>query len=297
MSVDGPRGAPGGDATTGAPAGDRVEIRGLRLDAVHGVLDEERTTAQPFELDLDLYLARRTAASSDDLADTADYAGAVDAAVAVMAGPPHRLLESLSSAVAEAVLADPALSEVTVTVRKLRPPLDHPVASTAVRVHRHRITTGPASGRVFVGVGSNIGDRRKHLRGAVAGLPGVVAVSQVYETEPLGGPPGQRPYLNLVVELDTDLAPRQLLDVARGLEAQAGRRRTVPWGPRSLDVDILLVGDAVVDEDDLVVPHPRMWQRRFVVEPLAELAPGLVPDEVRQRAGGQVRAVGRLTGY
>ncbi len=297
MSVEGPPRPPGAAGATGAPAGDRIEVRGLRVEAVHGVLEQERTAAQPFELDLDLYLALDTAASSDDLAHTADYAAAVDAAVAVMTGPPHRLLESLSAAVAEAVLADAALSAVTVTVRKLRPPLDHPVAFTAVRVHRSRSRVGPAAGRVFVGLGSNVGDRRKHLRGAVAGLPGVVAVSQVYETEPLGGPPGQRPYLNLVVELAGGPTPRELLEVAGRLEAEAGRRRTVPWGPRSLDVDVLLVGDVVVEEDDLVVPHPRMWQRRFVVEPLAELAPDLVPPDVRQRAGGRVRVVGRLAGY
>ena len=151
--------------------------------------------------------------------------------------------------------------------------------------------------RAFVGLGSNLGDRRCHLGRAVAGLPDVAAVSQVYETEPVGGPPGQGPYLNLVVELRTDRSPRQLLEVARRLEAEAGRRRTVHHGPRTLDVDVLLVGEAVVDDEDLVVPHPRMWERRFVVEPLAELAPELVPPEVRRRAGGAVRALGRLAPY
>lgn len=151
--------------------------------------------------------------------------------------------------------------------------------------------------RAFLGLGSNLGDRLRHLERAVAGLPDVVAVSQVYETEPLGGPPGQGPYLNLVVELCTERSPRQLLDAARTLEAEAGRRRTVPHGPRTLDVDVLLVGDAVVEDEDLVVPHPRMWERRFVLEPLAELAPELVPPEARRQAGGAVRALGRLAGY
>ena len=151
--------------------------------------------------------------------------------------------------------------------------------------------------RAFLGLGSNLGDRRAELARAVAGLPNVVAVSRLYETEPVGGPPGQGPYLNLVVELDTGLGARQLLDVARRLEAAAQRRRDVRWGPRTLDVDVLLVGDEVVDDDDLVVPHPRMWQRRFVVDPLADLAPELVPPEVREGAGGEVEVVGRLAGY
>ncbi len=150
--------------------------------------------------------------------------------------------------------------------------------------------------RAFVGLGSNLGDRLAALQGALDGLPDVVAVSRVYESEPVGGPPGQGPYLNAVVELATDLPPRTLLEIAHGLEAQAGRRRGVRWGPRTLDVDVLLVGDAVVAEEDLVVPHPRMWERRFVVEPLAELAPGLVPPGTLEGAGGDVRVVGTLRG-
>ena len=143
----------------------------------------------------------------------------------------------------------------------------------------------------FVALGSNLGDRWAHLRAAVAGLPGVVAVSDVYETEPVGGPAGQDLYLNAVVELETDLSPRALLDLARGLEAAAGRVRAARWGPRTLDVDILLVGDLEVDDPDLVVPHPRLWERSFVLIPLHDLAPEVVgerPDD------DGVRPVGRL---
>lgn len=130
--------------------------------------------------------------------------------------------------------------------------------------------------RVFVGLGSNLGDRAGFLRAAVKALPDVVAVSPVYETDPVG-PPGQGPYLNCVAELDTILSPRELLVVGQRLEAEAGRVRAERWGPRTLDVDILLVGDETVAEPDLVVPHPRLWERPFVLVPLADLAPDLVP--------------------
>jgi 2-amino-4-hydroxy-6-hydroxymethyldihydropteridine diphosphokinase len=130
--------------------------------------------------------------------------------------------------------------------------------------------------RAYLGLGSNLGDRRAHLQAAVAALPDVVAVSPVYETDPVGGPPGQGPYLNLVVALDTDRSPRDLLDLAHSLEDAAGRVRKDRDGPRTLDVDVLLVGDLCIDEPDLVVPHPRMWQRRFVLAPLADLADGNV---------------------
>ncbi len=151
--------------------------------------------------------------------------------------------------------------------------------------------------RSFLGLGSNMGDREGYLRGALAALPDLVAVSPVYETEPVGGPPGQDRYLNLVAELETGLTPRELLQVAHRLEDEAGRVRTVRHGPRTLDVDVLLVGDLVVDEPDLVVPHPRMWERRFVVEPLADLAPDLVSPSVRIASGGDVRQLGMLAGY
>ncbi len=147
--------------------------------------------------------------------------------------------------------------------------------------------------RVFLGLGSNLGDRWRHLRDAVSSLPGVVAVSSVYETEPEGGPAGQPSYLNLVVELDTAMTPRQLLGMCHRLESAAQRVRDERWGPRSLDVDILLVGDLKVAEPDLEIPHPRMWTRRFVLEPLADLAPDLVPDGW-QTLPGRTRLAGTL---
>jgi 2-amino-4-hydroxy-6-hydroxymethyldihydropteridine diphosphokinase len=144
--------------------------------------------------------------------------------------------------------------------------------------------------RAFLGLGSNLGDREALLRRAVAQLPDVVAVSPMYETDPVGGP-DQGAFLNLVVELDTARSPRQLLELCRELETSARRVRLERWGPRTLDVDVLLVGDLAVDEPDLVVPHPRMWERRFVLAPLADLAPELVPDDVLARSAGEVRRV------
>jgi 2-amino-4-hydroxy-6-hydroxymethyldihydropteridine diphosphokinase len=100
----------------------------------------------------------------------------------------------------------------------------------------------------------------------------VVAVSGVYETAPVGGPE-QDDYLNAVVAVETALPARALLEVAQAIEQHAGRVRTVRWGPRSLDVDVLLVGDDRVDEPDLQVPHPRLFERGFVLAPLHDVAP------------------------
>jgi 2-amino-4-hydroxy-6-hydroxymethyldihydropteridine diphosphokinase len=140
--------------------------------------------------------------------------------------------------------------------------------------------------RAYLGLGSNLGDRAAHLQLAVDELATttgvrVVAVSKVYETSPVGGP-AQDDYLNAVVAIETDLNARQLLAVAQHLEQRAARVRTVRWGPRTLDVDVLLVGDEHVAEADLEVPHPRLYERGFVLAPLRDVA----PDRVDQPAGG-----------
>lgn len=147
--------------------------------------------------------------------------------------------------------------------------------------------------RVFLGLGSNQGDRWKLLREAVSSLPDVVAVSPVYETDPMGGPSGQGPYLNCVVELASDLPPRRLLGICHRLETAAERVRHERWGPRTLDVDILLIEGTELADPDLEIPHPRMRERRFVLEPLRDLAPELVSEDL-DRLGRGVRQVGTI---
>jgi len=148
--------------------------------------------------------------------------------------------------------------------------------------------------RAFLGLGSNVGDRERFLRDAVATLgPAVRAVSDVYETEPVGGP-DQGLYLNLVVEIEADMTPRALLGLCHRLEGAADRVRTVRWGPRTLDVDVLWIDGVELDLPDLQIPHPRMWDRRFVLAPLAELAPDLVDADRLEHAEGQVHHVGPL---
>jgi 2-amino-4-hydroxy-6-hydroxymethyldihydropteridine diphosphokinase len=154
--------------------------------------------------------------------------------------------------------------------------------------------------RAYLGLGSNLGDRAAHLQFGLDGLAArggrVVAISPVYETDPVGGP-AQPDYLNAVVVIETECSPRELLRIAKALEAEAGREppaggsgaspgetAETRWGPRPLDIDVLIVGDERVDEPDLVVPHPRIHQRAFVLAPLADVAPDLV---VASNAGWQ----------
>jgi 2-amino-4-hydroxy-6-hydroxymethyldihydropteridine diphosphokinase len=140
------------------------------------------------------------------------------------------------------------------------------------------MTAGPAT--AYLALGSNLGDRAAHIRSALAALathPAVelLGASPLYETPPWGPVP-QGPYLNACAVVATTLSPRALLDLCLAVERRAGRERTLRWGPRTLDLDILLYGDATIDEPDLRIPHPRMMERAFVLVPLADLAPDLI---------------------
>jgi 2-amino-4-hydroxy-6-hydroxymethyldihydropteridine diphosphokinase len=128
--------------------------------------------------------------------------------------------------------------------------------------------------RAYVGVGANLGDRQATIENAIALLPGVVAVSELRETEPVGRVE-QPPFLNGAVALETSLSPRELLDTLLAVERALGRERRERWGPRTIDLDLLLYGDVVVAEPGLAVPHPRLHERRFALEPLADLDPEL----------------------
>lgn len=132
-----------------------------------------------------------------------------------------------------------------------------------------------ATERAVLGLGSNLGDRLANLQRATDVLgerPGVRVLrsSRVYETDPVGGPP-QPDYLNAVVEIETSLEPRDLLTACLDVERELGRVRAERWGPRTIDVDLLIFDERTIDEPDLVVPHPRMLERAFVLVPLAEI--------------------------
>jgi len=147
----------------------------------------------------------------------------------------------------------------------------------------------------YLSLGSNVGDRKAHFEAAIPLIAGgdPYRLSNVYETEPVGGVP-QDDFWNMVIELQTDASPRALLARARLAEESRQRTRDTRWGPRTLDVDVLLVGDEVSDNPEIIVPHPRLYERAFVLIPLRELAPGLVTDAQVAAGAGRVRELGTL---
>jgi dihydroneopterin aldolase/2-amino-4-hydroxy-6-hydroxymethyldihydropteridine diphosphokinase len=259
---------------------DHVLINDLRFESIIGVLDQERLAPQPLRVDVDMEIDLHDAGSSDDLEQTVHY-GEVAVALANLArDTQYLLLERLAQHMAEVVLSFPLVRAVELTLTKLQPPIPEQIDSTAVRIRRVRAEISSTTRhRAIVALGSNLGRREAHLRFAVERLgESVVAQSQVFETDPVGGPDDQGAYLNMVVVLETELDPYALLRWLHRIEADAGRERVVHWGPRTLDLDLLFFDDVVITGGNLAVPHPRYAERRFVLAPLSEVAPDKCPE-------------------
>ena len=267
----------GGDADRGASDGplDTVAVQGIRVRGTHGVLRvRERSRGRTFVVDVVLHLDTRAAAASDDLAAAVDY-GTVAASVArVVAGERHDLIETVAQRVADTCLVDARVRLVDVAVHKPQAPLDVAFDDVVVRIRRGRIRAVTSPVRVLdldavprlpvpvvLALGSNLGDRAATLRAAVTelrrGRSAEVRASPVVETDPVGGPE-QGDYLNAVVLGRSGSSPRELLRRCRLVEAAHGRQRTERWGPRTLDVDVVAVGDLVAsDARPEPAPSPR----------------------------------------
>ncbi len=262
--------------------GDRIEVNGIRAVTIVGALPHEREIPQPLTIDVSFDVDLRDAGRSDELGDTVHYGLVADRVVAVVEESKDILLERLVARIADEVLAFDRVEAVDVTLTKVRPPIAVDAVNTAVKIRRTRAEADmPAQTvhRAYIALGSNLGDREAYLRLGVRGLGHVTKLSNVYETDPVGGPDDQGAYLNMVVEIETSLDPFALLRRCQRIEAEAMRQRVVHWGPRTLDVDIVLFDDLEMTSDELTIPHPRFAERRFVLAPLADIASDRCPAD------------------
>lgn len=246
---------------------DRVALHGIAVTACHGVLDFEKTQPQRFIADVVLEVDLAAAGVGDDLADTVSYAEVAQETVAILSGPPVDLIETLVARIAAAALARVAVEAVEVTLHKP----DAPAGVTFTTgggpsVHIRREADRP----VVIALGANLHDRLGTLTAAVgalretAGLR-VLRVSPLVETDPIG--PEQPDYLNAVLLGRTRLAPASLLRQLHRIEAEYGRVRDVRWGARTLDLDLVQLGDLTASSPQLTLPHPRAHERAFVLRP------------------------------
>lgn len=250
---------------------DKIIIENLTVFANHGVMEEERALGQKFIISAAIEADLHKAGVTDDLNDTLNYAEICSRITEYTAQNPCRLLEAAAEQLADVILEEyPAAESLTLTIKKPWAPIGLPVDSAGVCIKRRRHTA-------YIALGSNMGDKAEYLNMAVKRLSEdkkcrVEKVSDFIMTEPVGGVE-QEDFLNGCLKLRTLYTPYELLSRLHEIESEAGRERKIHWGPRTLDLDIILYDDIIVDSEDLTIPHIEMENRRFVLEPLAQIAP------------------------
>ena len=252
---------------------DEIRIERLKVYANHGYYEDEKQYGQYFEIDAVLRLSLQNAGMTDCLDDTVNYAAVCAFLSEEMIKRAVDLIETVAEELAVKLLNRyEMIQEIELEVRKPEAPMEQKVSCVSVRVFRKRH-------RAYIALGSNQGDSKALINQAVE-LIGqderchVKRVSRIIKSTPYGGVE-QDDFYNGVMEVETYYEPSALLDMLLKIEDQMGRKREIHWGPRTMDLDIIFYDQMVIDERNLVIPHPDMQNRDFVLQPLAEIAPYL----------------------
>ena len=250
---------------------DVIKIRDLEIYGHHGVMKEENVLGQKFLVSLALYTDTRAAGESDNLADSVNYGEVSYLVKEQMEKETYRLIEAAAEQLAKKILLKfPLVKKVEVEIKKPWAPILLPLDTVSVSITRGWETA-------YLSIGSNMGDRKAYLEAAIEELKKVetireIKVSEIIETEPYGYT-DQDKFLNAAIGFETLLTPEALLSVCHEIEKKGNRERKIHWGPRTIDLDILLYGDCVMHTETLTIPHSEMHKRQFVLEPLSEIAP------------------------
>lgn len=250
---------------------DQIKISHLEVFGNHGVFPEETKLGQKFLVNATLYTDTRQAGVTDDLKQSIHYGEVCHEITGFLRQHTYRLIESAAEQLAKHLLLGiPRLRKLELEILKPWAPIGLPLETVSVCISR-------GWHEAYLALGSNLGDREGYLRESVEKLqeiPGcrVEAVSDWIETEPYGGVE-QDPFLNGCLKLSTILTPGELLGEMNRIEEEAGRKRLVRWGPRTLDLDMIFYDDLVTEDPQLLLPHPDLANRTFVLEPLAQLCP------------------------
>ena len=250
---------------------DKIVIKDLEIFAYHGVFEEEKRKGQTFVVTVELMLDLKEAGMTDDLSKTVSYAEVCEDISRIMTGEKYDLIEAVAENMAgELLLKYEPVKELHITVSKPMAPIDMTFDTVCVDITRKKHI-------VYLGLGSNLGDKEGYLDYAIDQLGRdeyirVNKVSSYIVTKPYGDVE-QDDFLNGCVEIETLYSPSELLSVINDIEQGAGRKRMIHWGPRTLDIDILLYDREIVMEERLTVPHIEMAKREFVLKPLVEIAP------------------------
>lgn len=250
---------------------DIIRIDNLEVYAYHGAYDEEKEKGQYFYVNAELYTNTRKAGMNDDLDVSTNYGTVCDFIHDFMTKHTYDLIETVAEQLAQALLLEFKLvKSVLLEIRKPHAPIEKDFESVSVEIER-------GWHEAFVAFGSNLGDKEKFIDEAIEALSNlpqinIVAISDKIVTEPYGNVE-QDVFLNGVMKIETLLPADELLQILQKVEEHAGRERKIHWGPRTLDLDIIFYDDDIISEDDLIVPHPDMKNRDFVLKPLMQIAP------------------------
>lgn len=250
---------------------DIITIKDLEVYCHHGVLKEETVLGQKFLVTAELYTDVKKAAKTDDLTYAINYADVSHFIESYMKEHTFRLIETVAEQLAQEILLEfPLVLKVKVMVKKPWAPILLPLDTVSVMVEREW-------SQVYISVGSNLGDKEANINSALEKLKSDdrirdFIVSSFYQTKPYGYLE-QDDFINAAISFQTLYSPDELLEVIRQIEKEGGRERTIHWGPRTIDLDILLYDDKIIQTKDLIIPHPEMHLREFVLKPLAEIAP------------------------
>lgn len=250
---------------------DSIKIKDLEVYGNHGVFKEENILGQKFLISATLYTDIRAAGLTDDLTKSIHYGETCQMITAYVKGNTFKLIEAVAEGLAEHLLLQiENLKQVKIEVKKPWAPIGLPLDMVSVEIER-------SWHEAYIGIGSNMGDKEGYLKQAILFLGEfptikVIKSADFIVTKPVGYL-DQDDFLNGCLEVQTTLTPLELLGVLQEAEKKADRERSIHWGPRTLDMDLLLYDDQVLDSERLLVPHSEMHKRRFVLEPLAKLAP------------------------
>lgn len=252
-------------------AQDKIIIETLEVFAHHGVLEEEQRKGQIFQVNAVLYTDAHRAGLEDNLFYSVDYGQVCQFITNWMQENTYQLLEAVAEKMSKAILLKyDRIVAVDLEIRKPQAPIPLPFGCISVKIHRRWHTA-------YLTMGSNMGDKVQYISGAIRALTAhpqikVKKVSDLILSKPYGVT-DQENFLNGALEIETLLEPEELLDALHDMEDAAGRTRVRRWGPRTLDIDIIFYDKLVYESDNVVIPHPDMQNRDFVLEPLSTLAP------------------------
>ncbi|MDD7793041.1 2-amino-4-hydroxy-6-hydroxymethyldihydropteridine diphosphokinase [Clostridium sp. 'White wine YQ'] len=250
---------------------DKLYVRDLEVFAFHGVFEEEKKLGQKFLISLELSLDLKTPGRTGDLTASVHYGELSQRVEQEFNKISYDLIETACNKISEFVLINyPLVKEIKVSVKKPWAPIHRNLDTVEVEITRKR-------SRAVLSLGSNLGDKEENLKKAIEiidehDLCKVLKTSSFIKTEPWGYTE-QEEFLNCAIEIETMLSPSELMDFLLHIEQKLKRERVIKWGPRTLDIDIIFMDEIVSNDEHVILPHPRMHQRLFVLEPVNEICP------------------------